>query len=110
MNIKANKSYLVGGIILVIIGLLWLIRSIGIVLPDFVISPQTIVILIGLITLIQHKFQTEAGWIIFSFGNIWMLHRVNPGHNILSIGTAVIILGLGVYYLIRYYLQSSKEI
>jgi hypothetical protein len=108
MKMNPNKSYLAGGIILVIIGLLWLVRSIGFVLPEFVISPQTVVILIGLITLIQYKFQSEAGWVIFLFGNVWMLHRVNPGHNILSIGTASIILGLGIYFLAKYFYQSSK--
>ncbi len=106
---KSNKSYLVGGIILVVIGLLWLVKSIGIVLPDIVISTQTVVILIGLITLIQYKFQSEAGWIIFLFGNVWMFHRLNPGHNILSIGTAALILGLGLYYLLRYFIQSKQS-
>ena len=103
-----NKSYLIGGIILISIGLLWLLNALNIHLPDIILSFPSLVTMIGLLVLVQAKFKSELGWIIFGFGNVLLLNRLIPHHNILQIGVAAILILLGVYYLIRYYNQGES--
>lgn len=103
-----NKSYLIGGIILISIGLLWLLNALNIHLPDIILSFPSLVTMIGLLVLVQAKFKSELGWIIFGFGNVLLLNRLIPDHNILQIGVASILILLGVYYLIRYYNQGES--
>lgn len=98
-----QQTYLIGGVTLLIIGLLWLLRSLGITLPDHVISFPTLIIVTGLIILIKSEFKSESGWITFSFGVVLLLNKLFPDQNLLQIGSASIILALGAYYLLRYF-------
>ena len=103
-----NKSYLVGGLILITIGLLWLLHALNIHLPDILLSFPSLVTMIGLLILVQAKFKSELGWIIFGFGNVLLLNRLMPQQNILQIGVAGILIVLGVYYLLRYFRQQDS--
>lgn len=103
-----NKSYLIGGIILIGIGMLWLLNALNIHLPDIILSFPSLVTMIGLLILVQAKFKSELGWIIFGFGNVLLLNRLMPDRNILQIGVAGILILLGVYYLIRYFNQQDS--
>jgi len=71
-----NKAYLAGGIILSILGILWLIHALGIVVPEIIVSFPSLIMLIGLITLIQTKFKSEVAWVIFGFGVVLMLNKL----------------------------------
>lgn len=102
----SNKSYLFGGAVLLVVGILWLISALGIVIPKIVLSYPTFIILIGVLTLIQTKFRSEMAWAIFLFGNILLINRIFPGHNIVQIGTALLFISFGGYFLISY--MNSK--
>jgi len=64
--------------------------------------------MIGLLVLVQAKFKSELGWIIFGFGNVLLMNRLIPNQNILQIGVAGILIILGIYYLIRYFNQQDS--
>lgn len=96
--------------ILITVGALWLFRSIGIELPEHLISLPTIIILSGLIVLIKTGFKSEAGWIIFAFGLVLLLNRIIPNRNLNQIGTASIILVLGAYYVLRYVTEDKNKL
>lgn len=104
-----QQTYLIGGITLLFIGVLWLLRSLGITLPDHVISFPTLVIAIGLVILIKSEFKSESGWLIFAFGDVLLLNKLVPDKNLLQIGSASIILVLGAYYLLRYFTDENKS-
>lgn len=103
-----NKAYLAGGIILSILGVLWLIHALGIVIPQIIVSFPSLVMLIGLITLIQTKFKSEVAWVIFGFGVVLMLNKLFPNQNIWQIGLAALLLALGIYYLLRYFTETRE--
>lgn len=103
-----NKAYLAGGIILSILGVLWLIHALGIVIPQIIVSFPSLVMLIGLITLIQTKFKSEVAWVIFGFGVVLMLNKLFPNQNIWQIGLAGLLLALGIYYLLRYFTETRE--
>ncbi len=104
-----QQTYLIGGIILIVIGLLWLFHSIGIELPDHLISFPSLVMVTGLIILVKSNFKSESGWIVFSFGSVLLLNRLVPNQNLLQIGTASIITILGAYYLLRYFTDGKSS-
>lgn len=104
-----QQTYLIGGIILIAIGLLWLLHSIGIELPDHLISFPSLVMVTGLIILVKSNFKSESGWIVFSFGSVLLLNRLIPNQNLLQIGTASIITILGAYYLLRYFTDGKSS-
>jgi len=104
-----QQTYLIGGIILIAIGLLWLFHSIGIELPDHLISFPSLVMVTGLIILVKSSFKSESGWIVFSFGSVLLLNRLIPNQNLLQIGTASIITILGAYYLLRYFTDGKTS-
>lgn len=108
-NNYSNKSYLFGGAVLLLIGVLWLISSLGIVIPKIVLSYPTFIILIGLLTLIQTNFKSEMAWAIFFFGNVLMLNRIYPDHNITQIGISIMFIGFGGYFLLSYLKNSKKS-
>jgi hypothetical protein len=103
-----NKSYLVGGLILITIGLLWLLHALNIHLPEVLLSFPSLVTMIGILILVQAKFKSELGWIIFGFGNVLLLNRLIPDQNIIQIGVAGILIILGLYYLLRYFGQQDS--
>lgn len=103
-----NKAYLAGGIILSVLGVLWLIHALGIVIPQIIVSFPSLVMLIGLITLIQTKFKSEVAWVIFGFGVVLMLNKLFPNQNIWQIGLAALLLALGIYYLLRYFTETRE--
>ena len=103
-----NKAYLAGGIILSILGVLWLIHALGIVVPEIIVSFPSLVMLIGLITLIQTKFKSEVAWVIFGFGVVLMLNKLFPNQNIWQIGLAGLLLILGIYYLLKYFTETRE--
>jgi len=103
-----NKAYLAGGIILSILGVLWLIHALGIVVPEIIVSFPSLIMLIGLITLIQTKFKSEVAWVIFGFGVVLMLNKLFPNQNIWQIGLAGLLLILGIYYLIKYFTETRE--
>lgn len=105
---EKQTTYLVVGMILITVGALWLFRSIGIELPEHLISPPTIIILSGLIVLIKTGFKSEAGWVIFAFGLVLLLNRII--RNLNQIGTASIILILGAYYVLRYVTEDKNKL
>lgn len=107
---EKQTTYLVVGMILITVGALWLFRSIGIELPEHLISPPTIIILSGLIVLIKTGFKSEAGWVIFAFGLVLLLNRIIPNRNLNQIGTASIILILGSYYVLRYVTEDKNKL
>ena len=104
-----QQTYLISGIILIARGLLWLFHSIGIELPDHLISFPSLVMVTGLIILVKSNFKSESGWIVFSFGSVLLLNRLIPNQNLLQIGTASIITILGAYYLLRYFTDGKSS-
>jgi len=108
-NQYKQQTYLIGGIILLSIGILWLFHSIGIELPEHLISFPSLVMVTGLIILVKSHFKSESGWIVFSFGAVLLLNRLIPNQNLLQIGTASIITVLGAYYVLRYFTDGNSN-
>ena len=104
-----QQTYLIAGIMLLAIGLLWLFKAVGVELPEHLISLPTLVIVTGFVILVKAQFKSESGWIVFSFGTVLLLNRLIPNQNLLQIGTASILAILGAFYLLRYFTDGNNS-
>ena len=105
---KPSKVYLVAGTFLLIIGLIWFLHAVGLHIPEAVISFQSAITLIGLLTLVQTQFKSETAWIIFAVGNVLLSDKISPDHNIIEIGFSSILFIFGGYLLFKYYWGNKK--
>jgi hypothetical protein len=62
-----NKSVYTG-IVILVIGLIWLLRRMGVYLPYWIFSWETLLIAIGLIIGIDNKFRNPASYILIAIG------------------------------------------
>lgn len=106
---KRKDSYLIFGLLLMGIGSIWLLNTMGIQLPARLFSFPTFVVAVGLLTLVKTKFKSEIGWVIFGFGLVWTFDDMLPGRQVIQLGTASIILILGGYYLLKYFTGEKVE-
>ncbi|MFC3417209.1 LiaF transmembrane domain-containing protein [Algoriphagus hitonicola] len=101
-----NESGLIFGFIILGVGILILLRKLGIFFPGWILSWPMILIAIGTIVLIKHQFQSFFGAVMLGFGFYFLAERefgfdLGLEQYILPIG--LILLGI---YLIT---QKQKE-
>ncbi|SFO56479.1 hypothetical protein SAMN04488519_108128 [Algoriphagus ornithinivorans] len=103
---SSNDGGLVFGFVILGIGLLLLLRKLGIFYPGWLLSWPMILIVIGTVVLIKHKFESFFGSIMLGFGLYFLLERefgFDFGIENYIFPVALILLGL---YLIT---QKQKE-
>lgn len=103
---SSNESGLIFGFIILGVGILILLRKLGIFFPGWILSWPMILIAIGTIVLIKHQFQSFFGAVMLGFGFYFLAERefgfdLGLEQYVLPIG--LILLGI---YLIT---QKQKE-
>lgn len=77
---RKNSSKFIFGILLIVIGILWILNNIGYIsieIPDYIFSWQSILILIGLIILINNK-DKFGGLLLIAIGTYFLLPDIFP--------------------------------
>lgn len=98
---KSNKrGKIATGIIVIIFGVLYLLKELGLAIPGWVFTPGMFISAIGFIVLIKHKFRTIFPYIIIGVGKLLLLNEIYPESiNMKIIWPSLIILG-GVLMLV----------
>lgn len=73
---KRGNSALYTGLFIVALGVIWLLRRMGVYLPGWVVSWQTILIVIGIGIGIGNNFRNAASWILIGIGSIFLIHDI----------------------------------
>ena len=73
-----SRGKLVAGVLVVVFGLLYLFRELGLEIPRWLISWEIIMIGIGIVILIRHKFQKMTGYIFIAVGVTFKIHEFYP--------------------------------
>ncbi len=73
-----SRGKLVAGVLLLLFGLLYLFRELGLQIPRWLISWEVILIGIGIVILIRHKFQKMLGYVFVAVGVIFKLYEFYP--------------------------------
>jgi hypothetical protein len=101
-NSNPQRSRVILGAFIVIIGALLLVDQLDVVLiPDWLFSWPMILILIGLYSGAKHNF-SNLGWLVWIFvGGIFMADDVFPGSNIDDFAWPAGLIILGAYLITR---------
>jgi len=103
--LKAQKSHrrgkIAGGLGIVFFGVVYLLKQLGYHIPDYLLSWQMILIVIGIVVLIKHKFSKFHGYLMIIVGKLFLWAPWYP--NLINvkiiIPVAIIVVGLAVVFL-----------
>jgi Domain of unknown function (DUF5668)/Cell wall-active antibiotics response 4TMS YvqF len=99
---KRNESdRIVGGVILVAVGIVLLLRNMGFLMPSWLFTWPVIVILVGIYTGFKHNFKSPSWIIVVGIGFFFLIQRYIPSINLQPYFWPLIIIGAGVLYIIR---------
>jgi predicted membrane protein len=106
-----NRGKLITGLLIMLFGVLFLMREMDVNVPRWIFSAPTILMAIGLVILIQHKFQKTSGYIVFAIGLIWRLNKSFPDmiNMRIIIPCAIIIFGLSMIYKAKFGKSKSRK-
>ncbi len=97
------------GVFVLIFGVMILIERSGVITPHWLVSTSTILMAIGLVILIKHKFKTFLGWLVFAIGGLLLVKRIDPS----SINTELILPGIlivfGVSIMVKAFSRQKKK-
>lgn len=103
--LKAQKGHrrgkIAGGLGIVFFGVVYLLKQLGYHIPDYLLSWQMILIVIGIVVLIKHKFSKFHGYLMIIIGKLFLWAEWYP--NLINvkiiIPVAIILVGLAVVFL-----------
>lgn len=73
-----RRGKIVAGILVVAFGIIYLLHETGITMPCWIFTPGMLLIAIGLVVLVKHKFKKLAGWILILIGKLLIIHEFYP--------------------------------
>jgi len=71
----ANNGNVTFGLVILIIGTVWLLKTMGVMIPGWVFSWPMILIAVGVVVLVKHNFQSGGGAILILVGSYFLLKR-----------------------------------
>jgi len=106
-----TRGKLIAGALIVLFGLLYLFRELGLHIPRWIFSWEIILIGVGVTILIRHKFQRLSGYILVAAGIIFKLDGFYPDLiNFRMVWPIVIIsFGASMIYKAKFGSRGSKK-
>lgn len=92
---------IIGGLILVGVGAVLLMRNMGYYLPEWLFSWPMILILIGIYTGVKHRFQTFSWIALIGIGGFFLADDFIPNLNLQPAFWPVIIIAAGIMFILR---------
>lgn len=74
-NSIANNGNVTFGLIILIIGTVWLLRTMGVLIPGWILTWPMILIAVGIVILVKHNFQSLGGAFLALVGTYFLLRR-----------------------------------
>jgi len=100
-EVQHRRGRLIGGFAIVIIGGLFLIREMGVWLPEWLFTWQMLLIAIGLVGAIKHRF-TTFGWLVpILVGVAFMLQEYWQDMNVTHYFWPIAIILIGLFMIFR---------
>jgi predicted membrane protein len=102
--LKAQKSHrrgkIAGGLAIVFFGVVYLLKQLGYDIPSYLLSWQMILIVIGIIVLIKHKFRKFHGYLLIIVGKLFLLAEWYPNliNGKIIFPIALILIGLFIVF------------
>lgn len=104
-RVNSQNNNLTLGLIILGIGIIMLLRRMGIFFPAWIFSWPMIFIVMGLVVLVKHRFRNGFGFLMLSFGIFFLLKR----EFLLPIGIDQYIIPLGLILLGAYLILNKRD-
>lgn len=72
------RARITAGLLIVFFGVLVLMERSGAAIPEWAVSVPSVLMGVGFVTLVKHKFAKLWGWVLFGIGGILLLNRILP--------------------------------
>jgi len=101
-----EKNKISGGIIIVAVGIVLLMRNMGVLLPDWLFTWPVILILVGIYSGIKHNFKNNSWLIITGVGVFFLISKFIRSLHLEPFFWPLVIIAVGIIYMIRPSKQS----
>ncbi len=109
MTAQSKNKSVYTGVVILIIGIIWLLRRMGLYLPYWVFSWETLLIVIGLIIGIDNKFRNPASYILIAIGSVFLIDDVfNINFNIFHYFWPLLVIGVGLTIIFQSRFRGSR--
>ncbi len=106
---RNRTGRMIGGLIIVTVGVVWLANEAGIFIPRWVFSWQMLLIALGLYLGFRHSFK-GFGWAIpIAFGSFFLLDRFFPYYDFHEYIWPIVIIAFGLYIMLRPGKRNSES-
>lgn len=96
-----ESSRVIGGLILVGVGAVLLLRNSGFFMPNWLFSWPMILILVGIYTGFKHNFKNNSWIIITGIGSFFLVSKFIPWLGLEPLFWPLAIIGLGLIFILR---------
>lgn len=105
-----GRSTIITGAVILLIGLLWLLSELGVHLPHWVFSWETLLIGIGVVLGLDNKFRNPASYILIAIGAIFLIDDwVNIPVNVMEYFWPALLMIIGAVILLRPQRRKKTE-
>lgn len=73
-----QRSRILGGVVLILIGVLFFARKLGVAFPDWLFTWPMFLIALGLYITVKHNFKNPGGFILMLIGGVFLTERFYP--------------------------------
>lgn len=103
------RAKILTGVLVIIFGVLFLIRTMGYSLPFNLISWKVLLICIGLVHLVKHDFKRFGGYVMILIGGVFLINDITDIHISTKFLWPVLIILLGISILYKNLIGKSKK-
>lgn len=96
-----TQGRILSGIILVIVGSLFLAKHLGVIFPAWLFTWPVFLIVLGFFIGAKHNFQRGGWWIVSLIGTVFLIDKVTPGVHISHIFWPVLIIIIGLVFIFK---------
>lgn len=99
---KSNKGGIVAGTIIILVGLGWLLREMGVYVPYWLFSWEAIIIVVGMVIGVNTRFQSPMAYILMVIGGVFIIDDIIPfSFNIANYLWPVALIIIGIVVILK---------
>lgn len=101
-----HRSRIISGVLLIVVGVLFFARKLGVEFPDWLFTWQMFLVLLGFYIAAKHNFKSPGGYILMLIGAAFMVERFYPEFEIHEFFWPVFLIAMGLILLLKPFKRS----
>ncbi len=109
VNPDPQRSRILGGVVLIVIGVLFFARKMGVDFPDWLFTWPMFLIALGLYISAKHNFKNPGGYILMVIGGVFLTERFYPDFRIHEFFWPTLLIVFGIMMIFKPKRQRSGD-